>query len=251
MPVVLRLERPPAARTPVLEAAARAALAVCLDPRAEPDGEWHEAVATWIDARIRKIARRARGAHWAAVQELPGVTVAVDDAQARALLPGPVDDVPKVVSRLQIGGTDLPDDQPGLPAPGVPVIWVNGALAMTVGKAAAQVGHASMLDAAARGLPRCRPTPCGPPRRPRGRELCHAVGPRRGRGGARRGLHRGRAGHDHGDHDAGLKGGGAGGLDRSTVHAPPPDAPLPGAWRGPGAPIRTLPGGSCGSVDAV
>jgi peptidyl-tRNA hydrolase len=86
------------------------------------------------------------------VQELPGVTVEVDGAQARALLPGPVDEVPKVVSRLQIGGTDLPDDAPGPPARGVPVIWVNGALGMTVGKAAAQVGHASMLDAAARGL---------------------------------------------------------------------------------------------------
>ena len=32
------------------------------------------------------------------------------------------------------------------------MIWVNAALEMTVGKAAAQVGHASMLDAAARGL---------------------------------------------------------------------------------------------------
>ena len=152
MPVVLRLERPPAARTPVLEAAARAALAVCLDDRALAGGEWHDAVTTWVDARIRKIARRARGAHWAAVQELPGVTVDVDGAQARALLPGPVDDVPRVVARLQIGGTDLPDDDPGPPPPGVPVIWVNGTLGMTVGKAAAQVGHASMLDAAAREL---------------------------------------------------------------------------------------------------
>jgi peptidyl-tRNA hydrolase len=152
MPVVLRLERPPAARTPVLEAAACAALAVCLDPRAQAEGEWHDSVMRWVDARIRKIARRARGAHWAAVQELPGVTVTVGEAQARALLPGPVDEVPKVVGRLQIGGTDLPDDEPGPPPPGVPVIWLNGALGMTVGKAAAQVGHASMLDAAARGL---------------------------------------------------------------------------------------------------
>jgi peptidyl-tRNA hydrolase len=160
MPIVLRLERPPAhachpvktGRTPVLEAAARAALAVCLDPRAEPGGEWYEAVATWVAARIRKIARRARGAHWAAVQELPGVTVDVDGAQARALLPGPVDEVPRVVARLQIGGTDLPADDPGPPAAGRPVIWLNGALGMTVGKAAAQVGHASMLDAAARDL---------------------------------------------------------------------------------------------------
>lgn len=152
MPVILRLDRPPALRTPVLEAAARAALAVCLDPRSEPGGEWHEAVAAWVGARIRKIARRARGAHWDAVQELPGVTVDVDGAQARALLPGPVDDIPRVVARLQIGGTDLPDDEPGPPPPGTPVIWVNGALTLTVGKAAAQVGHAAMLDAAVRGL---------------------------------------------------------------------------------------------------
>ena len=69
-------------------------------------------------ARIRKIARRARGAHWAAVQELPGVTWTVGGAQVRALLPGPVDEVPKVVSRLQIGGTDLEPDGPGRRRPG-------------------------------------------------------------------------------------------------------------------------------------
>ena len=56
------------------------------------------------------------------MQELPGVTVTVGDAQARALLPGPVDDVPKVVSRLQIGGTDLARTTPARPPPGVPVI---------------------------------------------------------------------------------------------------------------------------------
>ena len=152
MPVILRLERPPPARTPVLEAAAAAALAVCLDARAEPGGEWYDAVAMWVGNRIRKIARRARGAHWEAVQELPGVTWEVDGAQARALLPGPVTEVPKTVSRLQIGGTELEPDHPGPPVPGVPVIWVNARLEMTVGKAAAQVGHASMLYAAAHRL---------------------------------------------------------------------------------------------------
>jgi hypothetical protein len=175
MPIVLRLERPPAARTPMLEAAARAALAVCLDPRTEPGREWHEAVVTWIGSRIRKIARRARGAHWDAVQELAGVTVDVAGAQARALLPGPVDDVPRVVARLQIGGTDLPDDDPRPPAPGVPVIWVNGALGMTVGKAAAQVGHASMLDAAARGLRAVPPYAVRTAGRAHWARLCRAV----------------------------------------------------------------------------
>jgi peptidyl-tRNA hydrolase len=175
MPVVLRLERLPAPRTFVLEAAARAALAVCLDPRAEPGGEWHEAVTTWVASRIRKIARRARTAHWAAVQELPGVTVDVDGAQARALVPGPVDAVPRTVARLQIGGTDLPDDEPGpLPA-GVPVIWVNGALGLTVGKAAAQVGHASMLDAAVRGLTSVPPYAVRTANRDRWAALCRAV----------------------------------------------------------------------------
>ena len=113
MPVVLRLERPPPARSAVLEAAAAAALAVCLDPRAAPGGEWHEPLALWVAGRIRKIARRARGAHWAAVQDLAGVTVTAGQAQVRALLPGPVDEVPRVVARLQIGGTDLEPDDPG------------------------------------------------------------------------------------------------------------------------------------------
>jgi hypothetical protein len=151
MPVILRIEREAPARTPLLEAAAGAALALCLDPRAQEGGEWHEDVLSWVDGRIRKIARRARGAHWEAVQDLPGVTVEVDGAEARALVPGPVDAVPKVVSRLQIGGTDLPPDSPPAPPPGVPVITLNPAVTMSVGKAAAQVGHASMLLAAVRG----------------------------------------------------------------------------------------------------
>src|SRR3712207_2802940 len=67
MPVILRIERTePPSRTGLLEAAAAAAVAVCLDPRAEPDGEWHEPVKAWVDGRIRKVARRARGAHWEA-----------------------------------------------------------------------------------------------------------------------------------------------------------------------------------------
>ena len=90
MPVVLRLERPPAARTAVLEAAARAALAVCLDPAAEPGGEWHEDVATWVDAADPQDrpagARGALGGGAGAARASPST---VGDAQARALLPGP------------------------------------------------------------------------------------------------------------------------------------------------------------------
>lgn len=148
MPVVLRIERAePPSRTPLLEAAAAAAVAVCLDPRAED--EWREPLVSWIDTAIRKVARRARGAHWEAVQALPGVTITVDGAQARALVPGKVVEMPKEVTRLQISGSELPSDEPG-PAPeGVPILWLNPTITMTAGKAAAQVGHASMLLAAA------------------------------------------------------------------------------------------------------
>ncbi|MDD7937878.1 peptidyl-tRNA hydrolase [Actinomycetospora lutea] len=142
MTLVLRLERDGAGRTAVLEAAASAALALCLDERAAPEGEWFDAVATWAGAgRIRKLSRRARTAHWRAVQEVPGVTVG---ELVRALVPGPVDDVPHEVRRLQIGGTDLPADEPG-PPPAGPVIWLSPEVEQTVGKAAAQVGHASMI----------------------------------------------------------------------------------------------------------
>lgn len=150
MPLVMRIERSePPTRTALLEAAGAASVAVCLDPRAtDPDGEWHEAVADWVRAHIRKVARRARGAHWAAAEELPGVTVTVDGASVRALVPGRVVDTPKEVSRLQISGSDLPVDSPGPPEPGVPVLWLNPSIEMTAGKAAAQVGHGTMLLAA-------------------------------------------------------------------------------------------------------
>ncbi|MFD9896346.1 peptidyl-tRNA hydrolase [Amycolatopsis sp. NPDC059027] len=149
MPVILRIERAERpGRTPLLEAAAAAALAVCLDERSAPGGEWAEPVHDWLDNRIRKVARRARGAHWQAVQELPGVTVEIDGAQARALVPGRVVESPKEVSRLQISGSELPPDEPGPALAGVPSLLLNPQVPMTVGKAAAQVGHATMILAA-------------------------------------------------------------------------------------------------------
>ncbi|MCK0090991.1 peptidyl-tRNA hydrolase [Rhodococcus sp. F64268] len=155
MPLVLHIPKAePPARSALLEAVAVATVALCLDPRvgAGEDGgpgEWQDAFLAWNDARIRKVSRRARGAQWRAVQEIDGVTVDRGGAQARALVPGPVGDLDPRIARLQIGGTDLPHDDPVDAPAGVPVLWVNAALGMTVGKAAAQVGHASMLLAGA------------------------------------------------------------------------------------------------------
>ncbi|MGO1057137.1 peptidyl-tRNA hydrolase [Crossiella sp. CA198] len=149
MPLILRIERQdPAPRTALLEAAATASLAVCLAPEAQPEGEWHDEIRLWLDNRIRKVSRRARGAHWDAVGELPGITVSHQGAEVRALVPGLVAESPKVLSRLQISGSELPDDTPGPPPDDRPVLWLNPDVEMTVGKAAAQVGHATMIGAA-------------------------------------------------------------------------------------------------------
>lgn len=150
MQVVLHLPKvDPPARSSLLAAAAACSVALCLDERVGAGGEWESSYLAWKRSRIRKVARRARGAQWRAANDVPGVTVEIDGAQARALVPGPVGDIDPRIKRLQIGGTDLEDDDPVAPSPDLPVLWVNSKLGMTLGKAAAQVGHASMLLAGA------------------------------------------------------------------------------------------------------
>ncbi len=149
MPLILRMERDVTpSRTALLEAAASAAVALCLDARSQPGGPWHPQVQPWAAGRIRKVSRRARGAHWVAVTELPGITVENRGAQVRALLPWQVADTPSAVTRLQVSGTDVPGDDAGPPPDGIAVLWLPQQPAMTVGKTAAQVGHATMLLAA-------------------------------------------------------------------------------------------------------
>lgn len=149
MPIVLHLPKVGLpGRTPLLEAVAGAVAAFCLDERVAPGGPWHEAYAAWLDARMRKIARRARGAPWRTASQVEGVSRTVDGAGAGVFVPGLVDHVDPRLGKLQIGGTDLDRDEPGPPPPGSPVVWIDGALEMSVGKAAAQVGHGVMLLAA-------------------------------------------------------------------------------------------------------
>ncbi len=142
----------PPRRTDLLEAAARAVVAVCLSEQVAHDPAWRAGLEGWYDHLIRKVARRARNKAWLDVQEVPGVTVDVRGAQARAFVPSAVSAVPSPVRKLQIQGTELPQDTPGPVEPGTPLILVDRDLRMTIGKAAAQVGHASMLLAADRDL---------------------------------------------------------------------------------------------------
>lgn len=137
----------PPSRNAMLVCAAKAVALVCLDERAGREGFWRERLDAWYSRRIRKVARRARNKAWDDVQALPGITVGC----VRAFVPCAVSEVPHEVAKLQIRATDLPADMhPPLLDDTAPTIVVDASLEMTAGKAAAQVGHASMLYAAAR-----------------------------------------------------------------------------------------------------
>lgn len=136
----------PPARSDLLVAAAKSVVALCLDDLAGLDpiqpGSYAYYLQSWYSVAIRKVCRRARNTAWDAVQMLPGVTAEHNLAKARAFVPSLVTDVPPAIRKLQIEGTDLPlgkSEATNTPA----VIYVDSSL--TLGKAAAQVGHASML----------------------------------------------------------------------------------------------------------
>lgn len=153
MQLVLHIPKTdPPRRTDVLDAAARSVVKLCLDGRVATDPDFRAALERWYDHLIRKVARRARNAAWDRVQELPGVTVTDDSAQVRAFVPCAVSEVPDAIRKLQISGTELPLDDPKPIHDDHPVIYIDASLEMTLGKAAAQVGHASMLLAAHRPL---------------------------------------------------------------------------------------------------
>lgn len=165
--LVLHLERDaPVSRHRALELAVTGAALLCLDERSEPGGAWFEPVRQYCLGHIRKVTRRARGAQWEATAALPGLTLSSGGAgdaggttggvrpdavtEVRVLLPGPVSELDKRVSKLQVGGTDLPWDPPPDRSGNEPVLrlWVPEQPPMTAGKQMAQTGHAGMIAAA-------------------------------------------------------------------------------------------------------
>jgi peptidyl-tRNA hydrolase len=147
MQLVLRDERSDrATHLAACEAAATAAVRLLDDDRSAPGGPWHERVARWDGGPIRKVVRRARGARFTATEALDGVGVSHRGAQVRAFVPGPVDQVPPLLAKLQVGGTELPDvGEPAEPVPGGLVIVLTPRAQLSTGKAAAQCGHAAHL----------------------------------------------------------------------------------------------------------
>jgi peptidyl-tRNA hydrolase len=147
MQVVLRLERNDVpTRTQLCEAAAAAVVTLISDARSQSGGPWEDSVQRWVHGRIRKIVRRARGAKWDATAELDHVEVDRSGAQVRVFLPGPMDAVPDLLAKLQLSGTEPPElGDPALEHPAGVTVFVTPQVAMTVGKTAAQCGHAAQL----------------------------------------------------------------------------------------------------------
>lgn len=150
MQLVARIEkvdRP--TRSDVLAAAATAVATLLADPRCQPGGEFAASVERWLDGRIRKHCRRARGADWRRVQDVAGVTVAVGSAEVRAFVPEPTDAIDRRIAKLQLSGSELDDpDADDLidPEPGGPlVISISPSPPLAVGKAAAAAGHAAQV----------------------------------------------------------------------------------------------------------
>jgi peptidyl-tRNA hydrolase len=141
MQLVVRVER--GVETLFDDACAAAATAVVTAcERSRVDG-WHaDDFDRWMAGRIRKHTRRARGAAWERVQALPGVTVEAGSAQVRALVPGPTDEIPRDVAKLQLSGLELPAGSSMPPGRG-PTVWV--APQLSAGKAVAAAGHAAQL----------------------------------------------------------------------------------------------------------
>lgn len=134
---------PPATAT-ICAAAALATIELLGDPRSQPDGEWHEAVAAWNGARIRKIVRRGRASAWQRAQVPDGVTVAHDGAEVRAFVPSPMNQAPEALAKLQIQSSPLDAIERVDRAPDVAglLIAVTPHVDMSWGKQAAQCAHA-------------------------------------------------------------------------------------------------------------
>lgn len=128
------------------EAAATAAVRLLDDERSRPGGPWHDRVSRWDGGPIRKVVRRARASRWTATGQLPHVEVEARGATVRAFVPAPLDHVPDLLARLQVGGTELPDrGAPAPAAPGVLTVATTPHHPLTTGKAAAQCAHGAHL----------------------------------------------------------------------------------------------------------
>ena len=124
-----------------------------------PGAVQHESWAQWLSGRFTKSARRAdlkTFTRLAADENFKRESlITIGKAKAMAYAPALYEDMPKSLMRLQVSGTDLPDEPATASVrkrSGDPVIVLNGDLGMSTGKSAAQAAHALFAWQLNRGL---------------------------------------------------------------------------------------------------
>lgn len=147
LPIIVRLEKtePLPTHEEVLSAVAYGVTLFFDDARTAPGGWWHNQTLKWLDGRIRKVVRRARGIEWENIKAMEGIYVKKGNAEVFILPPHPVDETPAQVKKLQVSGLELNHDETYMNENKGLMITVNPALGMSTGKIAAQVGHAVQL----------------------------------------------------------------------------------------------------------
>ena len=149
LPIILRLERDENLKPSHEEAqiaTAHAIINLFDSDEVINDGSWKPAMDKWLNGRIRKVARRARGAEWEAVKALPHIYASYGKAEVIILPPHPNFTPPAEIKKLQISGMDL--ERTTCPANGSVKgleFTINPDLTMSSGKSLAQVGHAVQL----------------------------------------------------------------------------------------------------------
>lgn len=136
-PIILRIDKEdPSSEDEALSAAARAAVIAYLSSPEDPN--W----GIWAQQAFAKSVRRANPKIFAKVlQMFPEAMVSeVGKAQAVGLPPLLANDLPKLIAKLQVSGTQLPASSEVLRSK--ITIAVNDELEMSTGKAAAQSAHA-------------------------------------------------------------------------------------------------------------
>lgn len=136
-PIILRIDKEdPSNEDEALSAVARAAVISYLN--SPEDQNW----GVWAQQAFAKSVRRANPKMFAKVLDMfPNAMVSeVGKAQAVGLPPMLANNLPKLIAKLQVSGTQLPAGGEVLRSP--ISIAVNDSLEMSTGKAAAQSAHA-------------------------------------------------------------------------------------------------------------
>ena len=150
LPIILRLEKDENLKPSHEEAQIATAHAIVKffdSDEIIENGEWRPEVDKWLNGRIRKVARRARGAEWGAVKQLPHVFATYGKAEVIILPPHPNFAPPAEIKKLQISGMDLERKSSEYleSLKNVLVFSENPDISFTTGKSLAQVGHAVQL----------------------------------------------------------------------------------------------------------